>query len=45
MLCLTLVQPFGTKPDTLKRSNNLNIFKNNFKKYILKELENSSISF
>ena len=32
-------------PDTLKRSNNLNTFKHNFKKYILQELKNSSISF
>ena len=32
-------------PDTLKRSNNLNIFKHNFKKYILKELNNSNIFF
>ena len=32
-------------PDTLKRSNNLNTFKHNFKKYILKELKNSSNSF
>ena len=32
-------------PDALKRSNNLNTFKHNFKKYILKELKNSSNSF
>ena len=32
-------------PDTLKCSNNLNNFKHNFKKHILKELKNSSISF
>ena len=32
-------------PNTLKRSNNLNTFKHNFKKYILTELKNSSISF
>ena len=31
--------------DTLKRSNNLNTFKHNFKKYILKELKNSNNSF
>ena len=29
-------------PDTLKRSNNLNTFNHNFKKYILKELKNSN---
>ena len=32
-------------PDTLKRSNNLNTFKHNFKNYTLKELKNSSHSF
>ena len=32
-------------PDTLKLSNNLNTFKHNFKKYILKEPKNSSNSF
>ena len=32
-------------PDTLKHSNNLNTFKHNFKKYILKELKNSNNSF
>ena len=32
-------------PDTLKRSNNLNTFKHNFKKYIIKELKNSNNSF
>ena len=30
---------------TLKRSNNLNTFKHNFKKYYLKELKNSNNSF
>ena len=32
-------------PHTLKRSNNLNTFKHNFKKYYLKELKNSNNSF
>ena len=32
-------------PDTLKHSNNLNTLKQNFKKYILKELKHSNISF
>ena len=36
---------WNKKPDTLKRSNNLNTFKHNFKKYILKEIKNSNSSF
>ena len=36
---LVTVQPFRTKPLILKRSNNLNIFKYDFKKYFLKELK------
>ena len=32
-------------PDTLKPSNNLNTFKHNFKKNILKKLKNSNNSF
>ena len=32
-------------PHTLKHSNNLNTFKQNFKKYYLKELKNSNNSF
>ena len=32
-------------PHTLNLSNNLNTFKHNFKKYLLKELKNSNNSF
>ena len=38
------VQP-SKIPETLKLSNNLNIFKHNLKKYFLKELKNSKNSF
>ena len=40
--CLTLVQPYGAKPDMFTRANDLNTFKRNLKEHYLKELKNSN---
>ena len=44
---LSYISPnfWNKTPDTVKRSNDLNTFKHNFKKCILKELKNSNNSF
>ena len=45
MMFLTLVQPYGAKPDMLQRTKNLNMFKHNLKKHYLKEIKNSNFRY
>ena len=43
MLCFIFAQDFGKNPDTHKRCKNLNTFKQDLKKYLLKEPKNSKL--